>query len=453
MKVKAVFCQLILSSILFLANAQAATYYVATTGSDSNPGTSTQPFRTITYAYGKASAGTTILVAPGTYTDYTTGWGLHLSASGTASSPITLKSQTPGGAILDGQFGSSRHSGIYLDGSYNIIDGFVIMRSPITGIYVAGNNNQVLNDEIENNGTQGSSDPEGQGIYSSDGTSGNIYEGNYIHDNGYAGSNLDHGLYLCGQNEVVANNVVIRQPSRGLQIAGYSSVSGMKVYNNVFAYNGVDGITVWMTMNGVDIRNNICFANGRNGVEFYAATGSGITVDHNVIYGNASANYSFTDGGTTASYTLGTTISSDPKLAVETSSGFDAHLQSASPAINAGVNLYSIITTDFAGDARPASGSWDIGAFVTAATGTSSSGSTTTSSVPASLSVLSGHAPTVSWHSTVGKIYTVAYKNSLTDSTWTSLGAAITATGTTSSYTDATAGTRTSRFYLVTTTN
>src|SRR5215472_17628503 len=85
------------SLVLAVVPALGADYYVATTGSDSNPGTSAQPFRTLTYAYSKASAGTTILVAPGVYTDYTSGWGLHLGRSGTASSPIVLQSQVRGG--------------------------------------------------------------------------------------------------------------------------------------------------------------------------------------------------------------------------------------------------------------------------------------------------------------------------------------------------------------------
>ncbi|MGH7993532.1 MAG: right-handed parallel beta-helix repeat-containing protein, partial [Limisphaerales bacterium] len=360
-------CLLLL--ITALTGAQAATFYVSTAGSDSNPGTATQPFRTITYAYSLAGPGTTILVAPGTYTDYQSGWGLHLGSSGTASSPIVLESQVRGGAIIDGQFASDRNKSIYLDGSYNVIEGFVITRAPNTGIFVVGNSNQILDNEIYNNGTQGSTDPEGQGIYSDEGTSGNVYDGNYIHDNGYAGSNLDHGLYLCGQNEVVINNVVIRNASRGLQIAGYAPVSNMKVYNNVFAWNGGDGITVWMAMNGVDIRNNIIYNNNRDGVEFWAATGSGVVMDHNLIYGNVLGNYtSFSNAGSTVSYTLGTTISSDPIFANETSSGFDAHLSAGSPAIGAGYNFYSVFTADLAGAARSSSGAWDLGAYVYAST-------------------------------------------------------------------------------------
>src|SRR5688572_18436705 len=106
-------------SLLFVAAAlvaaQGADLYVSTQGSDSNPGTSTQPFRTITRAYSAAAAGTTIIVLPGVYTDYQSGWGLHLAKAGTAANPIVLRSQIRGGAIIDGQNGGDeRNMGIYL---------------------------------------------------------------------------------------------------------------------------------------------------------------------------------------------------------------------------------------------------------------------------------------------------------------------------------------------------
>src|SRR5689334_14882614 len=109
---------------LGLVSAQGADYYVSTQGNDSNSGTSTLPFRTITRAYSLATPGVTIVVAPGTYTDYQSGWGLRLNKSGTASQPITLRSQVRGGAVIDGQNVSDRNEAVYLDGSYNIIDGF-----------------------------------------------------------------------------------------------------------------------------------------------------------------------------------------------------------------------------------------------------------------------------------------------------------------------------------------
>ena len=141
-----------------------------------------------------------------------------------------------------------------------------------------------------------------------------FHAGNYIHDNGRSGgSNLDHGLYLCGNNEQIINNVVIRNNSRGLQIAGYTTVSDMKVCNNVFAWNGIDGITVWMAVNGVTIENNICYQNGRYGMEFYAATGGRWRWTTIWSLATSRGSYSFSDGGSTVSYTLGTSISASTR--------------------------------------------------------------------------------------------------------------------------------------------
>src|ERR1051325_7827636 len=140
---------------LALMQAPAATYYVSTHGKDSNPGTAAQPFRTITHAYAFAGPGVTILVAPGTYTDYTSGWGIHLGASGTADNPIVLRSRVPGAAIIEGRNASDRNVGIYIDGNYNVVDGFVIRNGPKGGISLylpGGNYNQIRNCNIHNNG-------------------------------------------------------------------------------------------------------------------------------------------------------------------------------------------------------------------------------------------------------------------------------------------------------------
>ena len=55
--------------LLALPAATAATYYVATTGSDTNPGTMTQPFKTIQQGIAAAANGDTIQVAAGTYSE------------------------------------------------------------------------------------------------------------------------------------------------------------------------------------------------------------------------------------------------------------------------------------------------------------------------------------------------------------------------------------------------
>ena len=381
--------------VLALARIHAADYYVSPQGSDSNPGTSAQPFRTITRAYNLATAGTTIIVLPGVYTDYTSGWGLHLDKSGTATSPITLRSQIRGGAIIDGLNGADRNAGIYLDGSYHIIDGFEIRGGPHGGITIYGNFNQILNNEIHHNGNPASTSPYGQdGVYSDQSTRNNTYIANSIHDNGRTGSNLDHGLYLCGDNEMVINNVLIRNAAYGLHIAGYTTVSNMKVYNNVMAYNGKSGIILWMAVSGVDIKNNIIYQNGSFGFDSWDAHGSGVVLDRNLVFGNASGNYNFINGASDYSYTLGTTVSSAPLFVNSTSAGFDAHLSAGSPAINAGLNLSTDFTTDLDGVPRPASGWWDLGVYQYGTTDTTPPDVSLTA--PANGATISGLAVTVS---------------------------------------------------------
>jgi hypothetical protein len=352
-----------------LGSAQGADVYVSTQGNDSNPGTSAQPFRTITRAYSLATSGTTIIVLPGVYTDYQSAWGLHLGKVGTAANPIVLRSQVRGEAIIDGQNGADRNVGIYLDGSYNIIDGFQIKGGPHSGITIYGNANQIINNEIHHNGNinlapAGQQPGGGQGVFSSEATSDNRYVGNYVHDNGVPGSNLDHGLYVCGDNEWVINNLLVRNAAYGLHIAGYSTVNNMRIYNNVIAFNGKSGIILWMALSGIEIKNNILCQNGNTGIDSWDAHGSGVVVDHNLLFSNVLGDYDFTRGGSDYSFTLGTKISGDPLLVNPNSSGFDAHLQAGSPGINAGINLLSAFTTDKDGALRPASGAWDLGAYV-----------------------------------------------------------------------------------------
>jgi hypothetical protein len=355
-------------SAIGLMNAPAATLYVSTQGSDANPGTSAQPFRTIVQAYGLAKAGDSILVMPGVYTDYTSGWGLHLGSSGTASSPIALRSQVRGGAVLDGQNVPDRNVGIYIDGSYNIVDGFEIRNGTKGGITIWANGNQILNCNIHNNGNLANSSTEGRdGIYSSEGTADNVYTANYIHHNGRSGSNLDHGLYLCGQNEMVANNVLFANSACGLQVAGYTTVSNLKVYNNVMAFNGTDGIILWQSLNGVDVKNNIFYQNGHYGIGSYDAHGSGVTVDNNLSFGNGSGDFSFSDGGSDYLYQQGATVYLDPHFVNGTATGFDAHLATGSPAIQAAVNLSSVFSTDMDGITRSIFGAWDLGAYISSA--------------------------------------------------------------------------------------
>jgi hypothetical protein len=382
-----------------VVHAYGATLYVSPSGNDSFPGTSSQPVRTIGQAYSLASAGTTIIVKAGTYTDYSSGWGLHLNKNGSSSSPITLKSEVPGGAVIDGRNASDRNVGIYIDGSHHIIDGFEIKNGPEGGITIWSSNNQILNCNIHNNGNPASSSTQGKdGVFSDSATSGNIYRANYIHHNGRTGSNLDHGFYLCGKNETIINNILLANGANGIQVAGYNTVANMKIYNNVMAYNGANGIVLWQSLNGIDIKNNIIYKNGHAGIGSWDAHGGGVNIDHNISFGNTLGDFNPTDGGSDYAYNLGSTISTDPQLVNASASGFDPHLKSGSPGVQSALNLSSTFTTDMAGAQRQSSGAWDSGVYKFGST-SSGSGDTTPPSIsitaPADGATISG-TPTIS---------------------------------------------------------
>lgn len=57
-------------AFLLNASAFATTWYVATTGSDSNSGSSTAPFRSLTKAQAVAASGDTVLIRGGTYSSF-----------------------------------------------------------------------------------------------------------------------------------------------------------------------------------------------------------------------------------------------------------------------------------------------------------------------------------------------------------------------------------------------
>jgi hypothetical protein len=61
-------------------------YYVATNGADSNPGTKSQPWRTIQHASSTVTAGAKVIVGPGEYNEF-----VNLITSGTAANPIVFE--------------------------------------------------------------------------------------------------------------------------------------------------------------------------------------------------------------------------------------------------------------------------------------------------------------------------------------------------------------------------
>jgi parallel beta-helix repeat protein len=101
--------------------AAASTYYVATTGRDSNPGTASRPWRTLQHAANVVGAGATVLIRSGTYA------GFVMKRSGTSSAPITF--QRYGSETVTVAGGSATANVIKISGASHVI----IRRVRVTG--------------------------------------------------------------------------------------------------------------------------------------------------------------------------------------------------------------------------------------------------------------------------------------------------------------------------------
>lgn len=128
---------------LIQAGPEAATYYVATNGSDSAAGTSTNAaFRSVAKAVSMSSPGNLIYVRGGTYTTNAT-ISIGSSHNGTAANPIRLRAYPGEHPILDfsPQAFASTSRGINLSASWWQIYGLEIENAGDNGMNVSGSSN------------------------------------------------------------------------------------------------------------------------------------------------------------------------------------------------------------------------------------------------------------------------------------------------------------------------
>lgn len=119
-----------------LSSSQAATFYVSTSGNDSNPGTVSSPFKTIQKGVSKLKAGDILYVRGGTYVE-----SVYVGQSGTETQPVTISAYPGELPVIDGADKLPASDGgdlVLVVGDYVIFDGFEVRNSNINGTRLGG---------------------------------------------------------------------------------------------------------------------------------------------------------------------------------------------------------------------------------------------------------------------------------------------------------------------------
>ena len=369
-----------------LAPAWGATYYVATTGSDRNDGSQDHPWLTIQHAADFMNPGDTVLIGDGIYyAGSGDAPGAYVTRGGSAGQPITFRSLNKWGARLN--CNDSSTAWFYVSADYITIENFEIYGGTHPngsgGIGIGGTGGIVRGNWIHDIGRIDTATDQGQvGIGPKDAVD-LLIERNIIHDIGRLtppeGGTLgglyiaDHGIYSSGGANITIRNNIFYNCQAGWSIQIYPhSHSNLTIINNTFyghGYNGLNGqpgaIVIAPSEGGLstaEISNNIFYDPAVGGIYWYSGIMSGVTVRNNLTY-NGTVTATTMPSGVTESGNINNT---DPKFV--NLNTHDLHLQSGSPAINAGVAL-SAVTTDFDSVSRPQGSAYDIGAYEYAGTG------------------------------------------------------------------------------------
>jgi len=222
----------ILQSILILLcvflPACSNTYYVATDGSDSNPGAKKLPFRTIHKTVEIVSPGDTIYIRQGNYRLSET---VELNTTASKSKLIKLWSYRDELPILDA---SNASHGIEINGSFWHVKGLAVTNAPDKGIQIDGCNN--------------------------------IIEQTLTYENGDGGLKIDTG---AAQNLMLnCDSYKNYDKPGGGDADGFAAKHGLGK-GNVFKgcrawYNSDDGFDLMGADNAVTIQNCWAWGNGQN---------------------------------------------------------------------------------------------------------------------------------------------------------------------------------------------
>lgn len=258
------------------------TFYVSTSGNNSNPGTAAQPWRNITYAVTKVSPGDTVFVDDGIYREK-----VIITRSGTPDKYIVLKSINKWGAKVE-VAESGQTDGIKIAANYITVDGFEIY-DPNLNTASHGNCITVWENHHVN------------------------ILNNRLHDCGGAGIQLGRFDYALVENNVVYNNAKynpVQSSGIGMfQARAFDDAPGYHIiirnnrsYNNINLVlsgrpigtsdgNGIivdnfqnEGATNVSYPHRTLIENNLSYNNGGKGLHLFKS--DNVDVFNNTVYHN-----------------------------------------------------------------------------------------------------------------------------------------------------------------------
>jgi hypothetical protein len=219
-------------------------YFVATSGSDSNPGTEALPWKTISKAARSVAAGDTVNVRGGVYTEQ-----VDINSSGTQENPIRFLAYPGETPVIEGS-GVNLPTGdslLHLAGNWIMVSGFEVRNSKYVGIELGGQHD--------------------------------------VADNVFSHDSRETGILARGDYSTVQNSRIWRSALNNLNGAesGGGWGSGLSA-----ARDNVNSITDYAVL-----RNNTSWENWGEGISSFEANGT--IIEGNIAHDNYSANIYISD--------------------------------------------------------------------------------------------------------------------------------------------------------------
>ena len=331
------------------ASSASCSYFAASSGSDSNPGTAASPFQTGARLVSALSAGETGCLAAG----QTFVGDLTFTRAGRSGAPITITSaDTSNPATIRGRI-VTKPGGDWITISYLKLVG--VNADGLPSPTIGSDHVTLSHDDISNEHTAIcinviDSSTWGTGHYTT-------IDANRIHACGkLPAQNHDHGVYDSGYLTTITNNLIYDNADRGVQLRGDH---GSVVKNNVIDGNGEGVIFGDLASSDVEVAYNIVTNSVvRSNVESYwgsTPVGTGNVFHDNCVYATNANSYYNSGGGVNTSaggYSVQNVTVGDPAY-VDRAAG-DYRLRSTTKC--AGLGIRADVTPGIApsGDASAA---------------------------------------------------------------------------------------------------